>query len=1035
MPVLSKLEKHKSSPVAIIYQGAEPLGLELSKLLIEQGAFVILLDEYSQRKKDVIKQLLNEELFSFIDISGTSSIADSIVRVDYIFYFNHELADPLEEVSTRDFLEKSNRLDRLLQLGIDKKAKFLLTTSIMLHQLIQTSKEQMIDTDLSDESLKYTALEVQRYSENLTREYYKRGGLDARIVRIGHVLGEGADLREDTLLGKYIRSAIKGEKIIVEGDGLENLYFIHVLDAAYGLIKAEFTEKASGKIYSLAIPRDITVLNLAYKILDLEPKAAGIDFVEKKMRVEVNIYKPATNLKDLGWKPKVSFERGLAQTIDYAYSILSKNKAVVKKEVLQKSPIQQSEPKEHKKRRSLKDMLINFFFEVSDEKEKSSVLDNIKYKQAISSKKETKTMPVLKENVTQAKPFSLQRNDQTVDEKVQKKKKIGGTSTVTFSIVKFFGKIKQTIRSLTVSTFVGYSVIAVLSLVIYITFIMPALRVGYYSVVTYVHVNQASSNYSKNDFVETQENLEAISRSLSQIEQSVDDLSYLSSLRVYKQLDSLKGRLSHYSNIVEGLKLVNDDLIAFQLYKNEYESNINLLGNDGLVASGGKAYELPTPEELEAQLAVARQKLTASTDTIKLSESKIPLLGNKIKDCEDKIEGLRAGAESVIDTLPLIATLLGTDGEKTYAVLLRDNTHLNVGGGKVVAVVILIVKDGAVGKVDTYSPSEIPLTLSAYQSSIVKSDLGGLYPENGLNFSDITLIQDSELFSSLINITFNKTFQLSPDTIILVNLDGLKQLFTLFDGVELSGKGHITADNFNENVTSQDIAFKELLAKSVKSLFGIDKARIFDLGSAVFDQIENENITITSSNRYIREYIASETNQFENQDGDRFSLSYIQKEGAQPKVQLESRIFFVNQNTNLEHRILLSDSSGEGSTGTLVVDIGNNATIESVFYNDSQVETLGKKIMIPYTMSKDGKVTVIIKASSSSVVKRSDTEYNYTVLLDKTSGVSFDYDLNIDFEGKEILASPEGGSYSENVLEYSGTLTKDLPLTFVYTAK
>jgi len=271
MPVLNKLEKNKNAPVALIFQGAEPLGLELSKLLIEQGAFVILLDEYSQKKKEVIKSLLREELFSFIDISGTNSIADSISRIDYIFYFNHALNDPLEEVSTRDFLEKSNRLDRLLQLGAEKKSKFLLTTSIALHQLIQTSKDQMVDTDLSDDSLKYTTLEVQRYSENLTREYYKRGGLDARIVRIGQILGEGIDLEEDTLLGRYVKGAIKGEKIIVDGDGLETMYFVHVLDAAYGLIKAQFTEKASGKIYSLSIPRDITVLNLAYKILDLEP--------------------------------------------------------------------------------------------------------------------------------------------------------------------------------------------------------------------------------------------------------------------------------------------------------------------------------------------------------------------------------------------------------------------------------------------------------------------------------------------------------------------------------------------------------------------------------------------------------------------------------------------------------------------------------------------------------------------------------------------------------------------------------------------
>ena len=48
--------------------------------------------------------------------------------------------------------------------------------------------------------------------------------------------------------------------------------------------------------------------------------------VRSGTKVTKNALESAKNLKVIGWKPKISFERALAQTIDYAYKIFGKGK-------------------------------------------------------------------------------------------------------------------------------------------------------------------------------------------------------------------------------------------------------------------------------------------------------------------------------------------------------------------------------------------------------------------------------------------------------------------------------------------------------------------------------------------------------------------------------------------------------------------------------------------------------------------------------------------------------------------------------------
>ncbi len=50
MLLAEKLQKNRHLPITLIYKGANCLGVKIANLLIDQGSFVIVVDEYTQKK-------------------------------------------------------------------------------------------------------------------------------------------------------------------------------------------------------------------------------------------------------------------------------------------------------------------------------------------------------------------------------------------------------------------------------------------------------------------------------------------------------------------------------------------------------------------------------------------------------------------------------------------------------------------------------------------------------------------------------------------------------------------------------------------------------------------------------------------------------------------------------------------------------------------------------------------------------------------------------------------------------------------------
>ena len=155
----------------------------------------------------------------------------------------------------------------------------------------------------------------------LAQSYAVTYGLPVTITRCGNMYG-GGDLNWSRIVPGTIRSVLEGEPPVIRSDGTFVRDYLHVDDAAAGvLMLAEAVRDRAdvrGEAFNFAGRDRITVLDIVGRILGLmsatlEPTVLGLDLTEiREQRVST-----AKARRVLGWQPRVWLEAGLRESIDW----------------------------------------------------------------------------------------------------------------------------------------------------------------------------------------------------------------------------------------------------------------------------------------------------------------------------------------------------------------------------------------------------------------------------------------------------------------------------------------------------------------------------------------------------------------------------------------------------------------------------------------------------------------------------------------------------------------------------------------------
>jgi len=306
-----------SRPTSVVTGGAGFLGSHLTDRLLSEGHRVIAVDNLITGNTANIEHLAGNENFQFIkhDVSNYIFVAD---EVDYVFHF----ASPASPI---DYLElpiptlKVGALGTHNSLGLAKAkgAKFLLASTSECYgdPLVHPQKEDYWG-NVNPIGPRGVYDEAKRFAEAMTMAYHRYHGLDTKIVRIFNTYGPRMRLRDGRVVPAFIGQALTDTPLTIFGDGSQTRSFCYVsdlIDGIFRLSQSDFHEPVN-----IGNPREMTIKQFAEEIIRITGTSAKIEHrplpVDDPKVRQPDITRARTVL---GWEPRVEFEEGITETIDY----------------------------------------------------------------------------------------------------------------------------------------------------------------------------------------------------------------------------------------------------------------------------------------------------------------------------------------------------------------------------------------------------------------------------------------------------------------------------------------------------------------------------------------------------------------------------------------------------------------------------------------------------------------------------------------------------------------------------------------------
>ncbi|MBD3361867.1 NAD-dependent epimerase/dehydratase family protein [Candidatus Woesearchaeota archaeon] len=305
----------------LVTGGAGFIGSHLCRFLLKKDHEVICVDNLFTGSKNNIKDLLSNSDFEFIRHDIVHPLH---LEIDQIY----NLACPAAPIHYQFNAIKTIKCSTagvINMLGLAKRCKARIlqaSTSEVYGSPTEHPQTESYWGNVNPIGRRSCYDEGKRVAECLMMDYHRMHDLDIRIVRIFNTYGPNMAFNDGRVVPNFITQALRNQPITIYGNGNQTRSFCYVQDLVEGLYKMMNTDNFSGPV-NLGNPVEMTMLELANKIKQATNSSSEI--VHKELpKDDPPKRKPNIALakEKLNWEPKIDFEEGIKNTINYFKSIL-----------------------------------------------------------------------------------------------------------------------------------------------------------------------------------------------------------------------------------------------------------------------------------------------------------------------------------------------------------------------------------------------------------------------------------------------------------------------------------------------------------------------------------------------------------------------------------------------------------------------------------------------------------------------------------------------------------------------------------------
>ncbi len=309
---------------ALITGGAGFIGSHLAEALLAAGHHVVVIDNLSTGRLSNIAHILDHPEFQFVNETILNEgVMDRLVsECDIIYHLAAAVGveliiqDPVHTIETN--LLGSETVLRLAR-------RYRRTVLIASTSEVYGKSDDLPFREDADRVYGATTKSRWSYAESkamdefLALAYHEKYGLPVVICRFFNTVGPRQTGMYGMVIPRLVKQAVSDQPLSVHGDGLQSRCFCNVKDTVRAVIGLSNQPGAVGQIYNVGSQHEITILDLARRIIaransqseiKLIPYAQAYAAGFEDMRRRIPGIDKITSA--IGWQPGI----GLDQTLD-----------------------------------------------------------------------------------------------------------------------------------------------------------------------------------------------------------------------------------------------------------------------------------------------------------------------------------------------------------------------------------------------------------------------------------------------------------------------------------------------------------------------------------------------------------------------------------------------------------------------------------------------------------------------------------------------------------------------------------------------
>ncbi len=312
----------------LITGGAGFIGSNIAEALIANGDGVRILDNFSSGRHENVAGIVDKAEIIEGDICDYWTVVEAVKDIDYVL---HQAALPSVPRSIKNPLTSNqvningtlNVLEAAKNAGV-KKFVMASSSSVYGESEELPKHEGMRPSPLSPYAI--TKLTCEYYCQ----VYWQLYQFPTVALRYFNIFGPKQDpsSQYSAVIPKFISALLDGKPPTVFGDGEQSRDFTYIDNCVQANILAATNDKIVGDYFNVACNGQFTLNELLDKLRGIIGSDVQANYADVRPGDIKHSYASVDKFGEYGYDPKVGFEEGLKQTVEFFRGIHEQSAAV-----------------------------------------------------------------------------------------------------------------------------------------------------------------------------------------------------------------------------------------------------------------------------------------------------------------------------------------------------------------------------------------------------------------------------------------------------------------------------------------------------------------------------------------------------------------------------------------------------------------------------------------------------------------------------------------------------------------------------------